>query len=112
MNMQLLVLYFTLTVFLFLQDMWIGILHHVVNEHDWVLEEGNNGGECDHAPLNEDEQNKPWLKEDSLPHKALTKIILDKWFLNTIPYYINFRYSINPDKMNLFESIEFDFCLF
>ena len=28
-----------------LQDMWIGILHHVVNEHEWVLEEGNYGGE-------------------------------------------------------------------
>ena len=82
-----------------LQDMWIGILHHVVNEHDWVLEEGNNGGECDHAPLNEDERNKPWLKKDSPPHKALTKIILDKRFLNTIPYYINITYSINSDKM-------------
>ena len=73
-----------------LQDMWIGILHHVVNEHEWVLEEGNNGGECDHAPLNDDERSKPWLKKDSPPHKALTKIILDKRFLNTIPYYINF----------------------
>ena len=47
--------------------------------------------ECDHAPLNEDERSKPWLKKDSPPHKALTKIILDKRFLNTIPYYINFR---------------------
>ena len=74
--------------------MWIGILHHVVNKYEGVLEESNNG-ECDHAPLNEDERNKPWLKKDSLPHKAPTKIVLDKRFLNTIPYYVNFRYSLN-----------------
>ena len=73
--------------------MWIGLLHHKVNEHEWVLEEGVNGGECPHEPLGDDERNKPWLKE--LPaHKALTKIVMDKRFLNTIPYYVNFRYVL------------------
>ena len=95
MIMQLLVSHFIVTVYsgsvFILQEMRIGILHHVVNEHEWVLEEDNNGGECDHAPLNEDERSKPWLKKDSPPHKALTKIILDKRFLNTILYCINFR---------------------
>ena len=73
--------------------MWIGLLHHVVNEHEWVLEEGVNGGECPHEPLGDDEHNKPWLKE-SPAHEALTKIVMDKRFLNTIPYYVNFRYVL------------------
>ena len=70
-----------------------GILHHVANEHEWVLEEGVNGGQCAHAPLTEAERNKPWLKKDSAAHSALAKIVLDKRFLNTIPCFINFRYS-------------------
>ena len=76
-----------------LKDMWIGILHHVANEHEWVLEEGVNGGQCAHAPLTEAERNKPWLKKDSAAHSALAKIVLDKRFQNTIPYFINFMYS-------------------
>ena len=74
--------------------MWIGLLHHVVNEHEWVLEEGVNGGECPHEPLGDDERNKPWLKKESPADKALTKIVMDKRFLNTIPYYVNFRYVL------------------
>ena len=79
-------------MFPFLQDMWVGILHHVVNEHEWILEEGHNGGRCAHDLLNEAEHDKPWLKKESPAHKSLTKIVLDQRFLNTIPYYINFRY--------------------
>lgn len=71
--------------------MWMGILHHIVDVHEWILEEGNNGGKCSHGLLNEEERNKPLLKKESPAHKALTKIVLDKRFLNTIPYYTNFR---------------------
>ncbi|XP_028417304.1 uncharacterized protein LOC114541702 isoform X2 [Dendronephthya gigantea] len=74
-----------------LKDKWIGILHHVVDEHEWVLEEGVNGGKCEHDPLNESERKKPWLKKESSAHKALAKIILDTRFLNTLVYYVNFR---------------------
>ncbi|XP_028392995.1 uncharacterized protein LOC114517456 [Dendronephthya gigantea] len=74
-----------------LKDKWIGILHHVVDEHAWVLEEGVNGGKCEHDPLNESERKKPWLKKESSAHKALAKIILDTRFLNTLVYYVNFR---------------------
>lgn len=84
--------------FLFLlflsQDKWIGILHHVVNEHEWIIEEGANGGKCDHDPLNEEERKKPWLEKGSPAHKALTKIVLDKRFLNTLGYYTHFRYTV------------------
>ena len=80
---------------LFLQDKWIGLLHHVANEHEWVLEEGENGAKCDHDPLQTDEdRDKPWLKKGSSAHKALAKIILDKRFLNTFKYYTHFRYIL------------------
>ncbi|XP_028418570.1 uncharacterized protein LOC114544015 isoform X1 [Dendronephthya gigantea] len=76
-----------------LKDKWISILHHVVDEHEWVLEEGVNGGKCEHDPLNESERKKPWLKKESSAHKALAKIILDTHFLNTLVYYVNFRHT-------------------
>ena len=50
-----------------------------------------HSGQCAHAPLNETERNKPWLKKDSATHNALAKIVLDKRFLNSIPYFINLK---------------------
>ena len=71
--------------------MWIGIFHHVADEHEWVLEEGINGGKCGHNSLDESGRKKPWLKKESAAHKALTKVVLDTRFLNTLVYYTNFR---------------------
>lgn len=68
-------------------------MHHVANEHDWIIEEGNNGAKCDHGPLQDEERDKPWLKKGSPPHKALAKIVFDKRFLNTFRYYTHFRYT-------------------
>ena len=75
-------------------------MHHVVDEHEWVLEEGANAGRCAHDPLSEEERRKPWLKKESPAHKALTKIVLDTRFLNTLEYYINFRYWNTTTKYN------------
>jgi hypothetical protein len=58
------------------------------------VEEGNNGAKCDHDQLSDDDRNKPWLKKGSPAHKALTKIVLDKRFLNTLRYYTHFRYIL------------------
>ena len=52
------------------------------NEHEWILEEGDNGAKCDHELLSDEERVKPWLKKGSQAHKALTKIAMDKRFLN------------------------------
>jgi hypothetical protein len=73
--------------------LWIGILHHVVNEHEWALRDGVGDGKCGHDALSEEERTKPWLTKDSSPHKALRKIVLQKRLLNGLPYYTNFRYS-------------------
>jgi hypothetical protein len=55
------------------------------------LDEGKAQGKCAHAPLTE-ERDKPWLKKNASAHNALTKIMMDKRFLNTLPYYTNFRF--------------------
>ncbi len=65
-----------------------------------MLEEGANAGRCVHDPLSEEERRKPWLKKESPAHKALTKIVLDTRFLNTLEYYINFRYWNTTTKYN------------
>lgn len=41
--------------FSFMQMMWVGVLHHVCNEHSWTT------SRCEHEPLNEDSPNKPWM---------------------------------------------------
>ena len=38
------------------------------------------------------EREKPWLSKNSKAHDKLQEIVLKKRFLNTIPYYIHFRY--------------------
>lgn len=71
--------------------MWISVLHHVVDVHEWLLTYGNSN-KCDHGPLT-DEREKKWLEKDSSAHESLRRIVLDKRLLGNIPYYINFRYE-------------------
>nr|XP_022344857.1 uncharacterized protein LOC111137607 isoform X2 [Crassostrea virginica] len=68
---------------------WIGVLHHVVNVHEWILSYSSTN-KCDHGPLTS-EREKGWLERDSPAHVALRHIVLDKRLLNNIPYYLNFR---------------------
>ena len=71
--------------------MWVGVLHHVVNEHEWFLPYSEMGMcTCVHDPLS-DTRDKAWMTKGSAAHEALRKIILDKRFLNNIHYYLNFR---------------------
>lgn len=71
--------------------MWVGILHHVVNEHQWVLGDGKGGGQCGHGDLDDKEREKPWLTKNSPAQTPLRHIVLNKRFLNTLPYYNHFR---------------------
>lgn len=67
------------------QSMWRGILHHVVNRHEWA------SGQCDHGHL-DDNRDKEWLTAGTRAHEALTTVVLDKTFLGNIHHYVNFRY--------------------
>ncbi|KAK0144638.1 hypothetical protein N1851_016980 [Merluccius polli] len=67
--------------------MWHGVLHNVRNQHSWAT------GCCEHEPLDEDSQNKPWIQQGSAAHQALTAIVLDKRWLSQVKKFINFRYA-------------------
>ena len=79
--------------------MWIGILHHVVNEHEWILGEGRGEGKCGHGILSEEERTKLWLSKSSPAQNALRQIVLKKRFLNEIPYYTNFRLVLDDGPL-------------
>ena len=69
-----------------------------MNEHRWVLADGKGDGQCGHSVPSEAERQKPWLTKDSPARDALREIVLNKRFLNTIPYYVNFRLAMfTPD---------------
>lgn len=79
--------------------MWIGVLHHIVNEHEWVLPHGNDDSfECSHGPLNENERDKEWLHpaKNSTTIRDLANIVMDKRLFNNVHYYLNFRYVHRP----------------
>ena len=63
-------------MFLSMQDKWIGLLHHVCNDHDWP------GGSCDHGELPED-HSVPWFDRRVKDFEALQKIILDPALLES-----------------------------
>ncbi|KAL0961589.1 hypothetical protein UPYG_G00354770 [Umbra pygmaea] len=65
--------------------MWVGVLHHVRNEHSWAT------GFCEHKPLEEGSKDKPWIIQGSAAHQALTAIRLDKRWLTQVKKFINFR---------------------
>ena len=78
--------------FMLIQDVWAGVLHHVVDEHEWVLSYSSRGQpRCSHGPLSEDDRTKKYLKKGSPAMKALREIVLNKRLLNNVHYYLNFR---------------------
>nr|XP_022297617.1 uncharacterized protein LOC111106988 [Crassostrea virginica] len=81
-------------------DIWVGMLHHVQNEHEWALSYGRMGpGACSHGELTDD-RDKDWIEKGSPAQPALTKIVLDKRFLNNVHYYLNFRSTANLEVFN------------
>lgn len=72
--------------------MWAGVLHHVVDEHEWYLPYSERGvSTCVHDSLSDSVRDKVWMKKGSPAHDALRKILFDKGFLNNIHYYLNIR---------------------
>ncbi|CAL9689627.1 unnamed protein product [Knipowitschia caucasica] len=63
-------------------ELWLGLLHHVTNEHQWVQ------GGCQHAESNGTQN---WLDRGSPVHEALKSIIMNKRWLNEVHKYLNFR---------------------
>ena len=69
----------------------MSLLHHVQNDHEGPW------GKCDHDPItgpNVDRHGKvlEWFKSDEIAMEALRTIILDKTWLESLRYYVRFRY--------------------
>ncbi|KAF1384370.1 hypothetical protein PFLUV_G00117630 [Perca fluviatilis] len=64
--------------------LWMGLLHHVTNEHRWVQ------GNCQHEPMEHD-GTKQWFVRGSMAHEALKGIMRNKRWLNEVHKYLNFR---------------------
>ncbi|XP_006823888.1 uncharacterized protein LOC102805489 [Saccoglossus kowalevskii] len=76
-----------------MKAIWFGILHHVVNEHEWLLNVDGTYGGCAHEPLSVENQCKPWLEKGSPAHLALRNIVEDKRLLKNLGHYTNFRHT-------------------
>eukprot|EP00794_Sanderia_malayensis_P012522 gene12522-13807_t len=74
-------------------EIWIGVLHHVVGEHFWASEA------CIHGPLTTDDPKTP-LSMDSKSMLALHPVILDKKWLQSLPYYVHFRHTSKLENFN------------
>ena len=61
-----------------IQDMWLGIIHHLCGEHEW------GDGECSHGQLTEAERGKTILAKDFKAAEELRKIVLDRDWLKTL----------------------------
>ena len=55
------------------RDLWISVIHHVVNEHIFQTKTIKR---CMHEPLDESERKtKKWMKKDSAEHQALKEVL-------------------------------------
>ncbi len=68
----------------FFQELWLGLAHHVPNEHRWVQ------GSCPHESM-EHNGTKQWFVKCSLAHEALKNIIGNERWLKEVHKYLNFR---------------------
>ena len=71
--------------FFFWKDMWMGVVHHICGEHEWLQ------GECSHGPLTCQEEGKTCLQKDSKAHQAVRDIVFDKEWLRSLVFYVLFR---------------------
>ena len=74
-----------------LQGIWFGVIHHVVDEHEWLIDCGSQVLQCVHGPFTE-ERELPWMSKGSPAHNALREVVADRLFLNNISYFLNARY--------------------
>ena len=76
--------------------MWLGVIHHVCGEHEWV------DGSCSHgAIVDATEVDKNYLEKDSKAHNAIREIVMDKRWIKSLKYYIYFRYFFHYVYMSI-----------
>lgn len=75
-----------------LQSNWFGILHYVVNEHQWLLSYNDyyKHNKCNHEPLPE-KRKTLYSEKESDAYNALPGIVMNTRLLNNIHYYLSCR---------------------
>ncbi|WAR13733.1 hypothetical protein MAR_003838 [Mya arenaria] len=76
------------------KGIWVSVLHHVTDEHEWLISYGDDGcNECHHGPLAAEDRDKPWLHriKNSAVLKDLSSVVMDKRLLKKVAYYLKFR---------------------
>ena len=69
-----------------------GVLHHVVDKHEWLSGDGAGFGQCLHGPLDDDPDRPAYLIAGSVPHKNLAALVYNKtWLKTTAQTLCNFR---------------------
>lgn len=71
---------------------WRGILHHVVDIHQWGLGDGVGGAQCSHGELDKEAEAK-WLEPGGDAHMSLTRVVLDSGLLHSFKHYTKFRHT-------------------
>ena len=59
--------------FCLFKGVWRGILHHVINEHEWLPPSSVGSYSCKYGRLSSD-RDKGWLERDSDQHVGLRKL--------------------------------------
>ena len=67
--------------------MWISVLHHVCDQHEWLC------GKCSHGELTSEERELPWFDRRDKDFEALQAIILEPSLLDSFKHYTRFRYT-------------------
>ena len=76
----------------YIQTRWMSLLHHVQDDHEGTW------GKCAHdLPLTEPPCDRcgealPWFLPEETATDALRKIVLDRKWLETMKFYVNFRF--------------------
>ena len=84
-----------------MQGIWEGLLHHVVNEHEWLFDYRSGSNNYSHGQLT-DQRDIEWLEKGSKPHQSLVKIVMDRRLQNNVHYFLNFRYYFFNSKGDVF----------
>lgn len=61
--------------------MWISVLHHVCDQHEWLC------GKCSHGELTSEERELPWFDRRDKDFEALQAIILEPSLLDSFKHY-------------------------
>lgn len=67
------------------QTLWMSLLHHVCNQHEWI------DGKCTHEPINENQHDLQWFDRRDKDFQALQEVILAPRLLSSLKFYVKFR---------------------